>query len=139
MYAVTLPGFGGTPAPPMPVAGTSYGGQTWTNGAVGGIKRLIVREALDRPVIVVSSGIREDGQRRSNLLFQVLDGPGHLGSRLLERNPVHDRVGAGVGAECDTVPGEGAQRVPAEHSWQRSVLAQVPADAVDLFHGLPVG
>ncbi len=52
MYAVTLPGFGGTAAPPSPAPGTSFGEQTWTNGAVDAIERLLVERDL-RDVVVV--------------------------------------------------------------------------------------
>lgn len=52
MYAVTLPGFGGTSAPPSPPAGTSFAEQTWTNGAYRAIEKLIVDEQLERPIIV---------------------------------------------------------------------------------------
>lgn len=52
MYVVTLPGFGKTPAPPMPRKGTSYGEQTWCKGAAQGITRLIQREKLRKPIIV---------------------------------------------------------------------------------------
>lgn len=51
MYAVTLAGMGGTQAPPMPPAGTSYGEQTWIRGAVAALVELIEAEKLDRPVI----------------------------------------------------------------------------------------
>lgn len=53
-YLVTLAGFSGTPAPPMPPAGTSYAEQTWTRGAQKAVERLIDEEKLDRPVIVGS-------------------------------------------------------------------------------------
>jgi pimeloyl-ACP methyl ester carboxylesterase len=52
MLAVTLPGFGGTPAPPMPPARTSYGELSWTRSAQEAVARLIVEEELDRPVVV---------------------------------------------------------------------------------------
>jgi len=52
MLAVTLPGFEGTPAPPMPEPGTSYGEQTWTRWATDAVVRLIQERRLDRPVIV---------------------------------------------------------------------------------------
>ena len=52
MLAVTLPGFAGTPAPPMPPAGTSYGDQTWTRGAAEAIVHLIHDRRLHRPVLV---------------------------------------------------------------------------------------
>lgn len=52
MYAVTLPGFGKTAAPPMPDKSVSYGEQTWTKSAVQGILKLIEKENLEQPVIV---------------------------------------------------------------------------------------
>ncbi len=52
MYAVTLPGFGGTPAPPMPPPGTSYGEQTWTKSAQRAIERLIDEKKMKRPIVV---------------------------------------------------------------------------------------
>ena len=52
MLAVTLPGFGGTPAPPMPSARTSYGELSWTRGAQQALARLIEEEGLNRPVVV---------------------------------------------------------------------------------------
>lgn len=52
MYAVTIPGFGGTAAPPVPPAGTSFGEQTWTRGALAGIEQMIQDEALSRVVVV---------------------------------------------------------------------------------------
>ncbi len=52
MYAVTLPGFSGTPAPPSPGQQVSFGEQSWTNSALSAITTLINEEKLDRPVIV---------------------------------------------------------------------------------------
>lgn len=52
MYAVTFPGFGGTPAPPCPPESTSMGQQTWTNGAVNAIEKLIENEKIERPIIL---------------------------------------------------------------------------------------
>jgi pimeloyl-[acyl-carrier protein] methyl ester esterase len=52
MLAVTLPGFEGTAAPPMPKAGTSYGDQTWTRAAVLAVVDLIEQRKLQRPVLV---------------------------------------------------------------------------------------
>ena len=49
---MTLPGFGGSAAPPMPEEGTSYAEQTWTRGAQDAVARLIEDEGLDRPVVV---------------------------------------------------------------------------------------
>ncbi len=52
MAAVTLPGFGGSLAPPMPPAKTSYGELSWTRSVRDAVAELIVREELDRPVVV---------------------------------------------------------------------------------------
>lgn len=52
MYAVTLPGFEGTPAPPMPSPGTSYGDQTWTRASAEAIVRLIRDRRLRQPIMV---------------------------------------------------------------------------------------
>lgn len=52
MLVVTLPGFEGTPAPPMPAPGTSYGDQTWTRAAADAVVDLIRKRKLDRPVLV---------------------------------------------------------------------------------------
>ncbi len=52
MLAVTLPGFEGTAAPPMPASGTSYGEQTWTRWATDAVVRLIREKRLKRPVMV---------------------------------------------------------------------------------------
>jgi pimeloyl-ACP methyl ester carboxylesterase len=52
MLAITLPGFEGTAAPPMPPAGTSYGDQTWTRAATNAVVRLIKERRLRRPVMV---------------------------------------------------------------------------------------
>lgn len=52
MLAITLPGFEGTAAPPMPPAGTSYGAQTWTRAAAEAVVRLIKERKLRRPVLV---------------------------------------------------------------------------------------
>jgi pimeloyl-ACP methyl ester carboxylesterase len=52
MVAISIPGFGGTRAPPMPDSGTSYGEATWTRAAEEAIARLIVSEGLVKPVII---------------------------------------------------------------------------------------
>jgi pimeloyl-ACP methyl ester carboxylesterase len=57
MYAVTLAGFGGTPAPPSPPPGTSFGEQTWTDGAMRGIEKLIAKEKISDPIIVGHWGV----------------------------------------------------------------------------------
>ena len=52
MYVVTIPGYGHTQAPPLPVAGTSYGEQAWNTGIIAGLTKLIEREKMLRPVIL---------------------------------------------------------------------------------------
>jgi pimeloyl-ACP methyl ester carboxylesterase len=52
MFLVTLAGCEGTAPPPMPAVGTSYGAQTWTNGAVAGVVKLLQERKLARPVLV---------------------------------------------------------------------------------------
>jgi pimeloyl-ACP methyl ester carboxylesterase len=52
MYAVTLPGFAGTPAPPMPPEGTSYGELTWMRGAYEALVKRIQAEGLRNLVVV---------------------------------------------------------------------------------------
>ena len=52
MFAVTLAGFEGTAAPPMPPPGTSYGDQTWTRAATEAVTKLIRDRKLVRPVLV---------------------------------------------------------------------------------------
>lgn len=51
MYAVTLPGFGGTGAPPI-AAGQTYSSKRWLNNAVARIADLIDEHDMDRPVVV---------------------------------------------------------------------------------------
>lgn len=52
MFAITLPGFEGSAAPPMPPPGTSYGEQTWTRAAIDAVARLVAERGLERPVLV---------------------------------------------------------------------------------------
>ncbi len=52
MYAITLPGFGGTPAPPMPSQNTSYGERTWTTAAQKAVKSLISENKLKQTILV---------------------------------------------------------------------------------------
>lgn len=52
MLALTLSGFAGSAAPPMPPPGTSYGEQTWTRAAVDAVVRTIAERKLDHPVLV---------------------------------------------------------------------------------------
>jgi len=55
MYAVTLPGYGGTPAPPKP-ATLDLSATPWWDGAKRGVLDLIAKNNLNKPVIVGSSG-----------------------------------------------------------------------------------
>lgn len=52
MYAVTLPGIDGTPAPPLPPESVSFGQTPWTNGAFTAIEKLIENEKIERPILV---------------------------------------------------------------------------------------
>jgi pimeloyl-ACP methyl ester carboxylesterase len=52
MYAVTLPGFGGTAAPPAPPETTSFGKQTWSNAALVALEKLITDEKIKNPIVV---------------------------------------------------------------------------------------
>lgn len=52
IYAVTIPGFGKTMAAPTPPDGTSFSKATWSKGMLEGLRKLIVKEKLNRPVIV---------------------------------------------------------------------------------------
>jgi pimeloyl-ACP methyl ester carboxylesterase len=52
MVAVTLPGFAGTAAPPMPPPGTSYADATWTRAAEDAIAQVIRSEGLRKPVVL---------------------------------------------------------------------------------------
>ena len=52
MYAVTLPGFGGSAAPRAPSETTSFGAQSWTNAALAAIEKLIAEEGIRNPVVV---------------------------------------------------------------------------------------
>ena len=52
MYMVTLPGFGDTPAYPMPDQNEVYQNMYWTKGIISGLKNLIEDKGLDEPVIL---------------------------------------------------------------------------------------
>lgn len=51
VYVVTLAGYGGSSAPPMPPPGTSYGERSWLAGAERGLDALLRKEKLDRPLL----------------------------------------------------------------------------------------
>lgn len=52
MYAITVPGYGRTKAPPMPEMDISYGNQHWNKSAVAGIAGLIDKERLKDVVVI---------------------------------------------------------------------------------------
>ncbi len=52
IYAVTLPGFGNTSAPPMPKDSASFQGLNWTKGILNGIDRLIEKEKISDAILV---------------------------------------------------------------------------------------
>lgn len=52
MYAVSLPGFGGTPPPPMPPDGSRFADIAWTKSAMAAIRELLDREKIDRVTLV---------------------------------------------------------------------------------------
>lgn len=52
MYAVTLPGFGGTASPPAPTDPADIASTPWLNNAEKQIVELISRESLEKPVIL---------------------------------------------------------------------------------------
>lgn len=52
MYAITLPGFGGTPPLPMPPEGSSFAETPWTRSALIAIDKLLDQERLERVTIV---------------------------------------------------------------------------------------
>lgn len=54
MFAITLPGFGKTQAPPMPAQPESYGNLYWTKGIINGLLDLIEREKIVKPIIITS-------------------------------------------------------------------------------------
>lgn len=53
-YALTIPGFGGTQAPPMPADTENFRDLYWTKGVIKGIVDLIDREKLVKPDIMTS-------------------------------------------------------------------------------------
>jgi len=52
MYAVTLPGFGGTPPLAMPAEGSRFAETPWTRSALTAIEALLDRERLSRVTVV---------------------------------------------------------------------------------------
>jgi len=52
MYAVALPGFGGTPPLPMPTEGTRFAERAWTRSSIQAIEQLLATEHIERVTIV---------------------------------------------------------------------------------------
>ena len=52
LYSITVAGFGKSAAPPVPAPGTSFGAQTWSRSTIDGIKKLIEKEHIVKPIIV---------------------------------------------------------------------------------------
>ncbi len=52
IYAVTIPGFGSTQAPPMPADSSNFRELHWTNGVIKGIRDLIREKGLSKPILV---------------------------------------------------------------------------------------
>ncbi len=52
LHIVTLPGFGGTPAYPMPDQNEVYQDLFWTMGIIQGIKALIEKEGMEKPLLL---------------------------------------------------------------------------------------
>lgn len=70
MYAVTLPGYGGTPAPPMPDENISFGERTWFRNAEKAIQNLIEKEKINQPFLLTHNS--DAGQIAIDL---ILDNP----------------------------------------------------------------
>ena len=82
MYAITIPGYGKTKAPPMPVTDSSYGDQNWNKGVIEGLMKLIVKEKLQIPVIV---GHFVEGTQLA--LRMAIDHPDKVGSIIILGGP----------------------------------------------------
>jgi len=52
IYAITIPGYGNTQAPPLPPEGTSFGDQSWNKSILQGIRKLIVKEHIKEAILV---------------------------------------------------------------------------------------
>lgn len=52
MYAITIPGYGNTQAPPMPDSNVSYGEQTWNKGVEEGLLKLMEKEKIQSSIFV---------------------------------------------------------------------------------------
>lgn len=52
MYAITIPGYGNTQAPPMPDSSVSYGEQTWNKGVQEGLLKLMENQKIQNVNVV---------------------------------------------------------------------------------------
>src|SRR5688500_13247110 len=52
MYAVTLPGFGGTAPLALPPEGSRFADRPWTASAINAVRKLLDEERIDRVTIV---------------------------------------------------------------------------------------
>lgn len=73
-YAVTIPGFGQTQAPPMPAETENYRDLYWTKGVIKGIVDLIDKEKLEKPDIMTCFTVSE-----MIAIRLALDHPGKVG------------------------------------------------------------
>lgn len=55
MYAVTLPGFGGSEPPPTPADGESYAAAPWLANAERAVMSMVAERKLDKPVLLGQS------------------------------------------------------------------------------------
>ncbi|HEV8285697.1 MAG TPA: alpha/beta hydrolase [Chitinophagaceae bacterium] len=83
MYAITVPGYGNTNAPPMPLTDSSYGDQNWSKGIIEGLMKLIKKQNLRKPVIV---GHFVQGTQLA--LRMAIDHPDKVGSVIILGGPV---------------------------------------------------
>jgi pimeloyl-ACP methyl ester carboxylesterase len=83
MYAVTLPGFGGTAPPAMPPEGSRFADRPWTVSATTAIRDLLDREKIDRVTLVAHWALA------TQLALQLaLDQPGRVEAVILIGGPL---------------------------------------------------
>jgi pimeloyl-ACP methyl ester carboxylesterase len=92
MYAVTLPGFGGTAPLPMPPEGSKYVDAPWTKSAVSGVLALLDREKLRRATLVAHWAVA------TQIALQLaLDAPDRVDAVVI--------VGGALKFHSDRIPG----------------------------------
>jgi len=87
---VTLAGYGGTSAPPMPPEGTSYGERTWSAGAQKGLGDFLDREGLERPIL---AALYSDAA--SPVVHYARENPERVGGVLIMSAAAHFPLQAG--------------------------------------------